>query len=836
MKRITALILLLMVLCPLILGCESSTPSTDETQMTIPDSGAAANQTVAEIDIVPNEVVIETTPYAWGVKYLELPPDEVSINEELMGLSLNLAITLDTSNPYYDKRENVIKLLYSGATGKKSSFVQRLAVYDMKGNYLRSEDIPKPDFDKESAVSVKLTEYGYIDLLKQSDSYILYKYYFETGETEVIFEDLKTIDTDINYNDPEEDSDGNFYFFGKRTHIIEDYGNGRALGKSSDCFTVVSPDGEVIFNREWPYEMGHAVTRLFSNDGIVYIQDGKYNIVGFDIENRTFKKADLAEIPSDIPVEYAFKFMLKSEPEVLNGTPTSSTNTRLIGNGGHDVYYITSKGIYGHNFKDPNVPEEHEMIVDFMASGVSSDILDVLSIPTNTCILGEMTDIFIDRPTSIKNPCMIFFDEVAAQTERTVITLAHTKALPSDTNKMIAYFNMTTPQYRITTADYSVYDDPAAQLMKEFGTGKYPDLIYITDDIDYNNLTAKGFMYNLYDLGITPEMVSDGIRTMCEYGGGLYKLPMIFSYVTLLSRDGTSALTLTDLAEQYKTHGNKLLPQFSRDRLLDYMIKAGALGGFVDYANAKCNFNDPEFVNFLEFLRTYNNEPTVGLNPVHLYGGNPEYQQLVKGGDAVYFASQSNHMSGLLAVYNYLYDGMNYTYCGFPTTYGSGIIIDPEYEFGITKASANPEGAMAFLRMMFDSTESEQYLWKYNLRTNAEILGRRLEEYYVNQKYLLYYNLKNNYFTQFEFTGVGEGISRFYNDPETYFIPEVSDEEIEYFVETILNAEVRSAEDVGLLDILYDELTPYLAGQDTASNTANRINSRVGIYLAERYS
>jgi len=41
---------------------------------------------------------------------------------------------------------------------------------------------------------------------------------------------------------------------------------------------------------------------------------------------------------------------------------------------------------------------------------------------------------------------------------------------------------------------------------------------------------------------------------------------------------------------------------------------------------------------------------------------------------------------------------------------------------------------------------------------------------------------------------------------------------------------------VGLLDILYDELTPFLAGQDTAANTANRINSRVGIYLAERYS
>ena len=171
MKRLTALIMLLAMLCPLILGCDSSTPMQNDSHTISPDSGAAANQTVAVADIEPNEVVIETTPYAWGVKYLEVPEDDWSNSGPMRGISL------ETDNVYYDKKENVIKLMYLSFEKESSNSIYRLAVYDTKGNLIRTEDIPMPDLDVDTNLDVKLTEYGYIDMLKQSDSYMLYKYY-----------------------------------------------------------------------------------------------------------------------------------------------------------------------------------------------------------------------------------------------------------------------------------------------------------------------------------------------------------------------------------------------------------------------------------------------------------------------------------------------------------------------------------------------------------------------------------------------------------------------------------------------------------------------------------
>ena len=90
MKRLTAIIMLLAVLCPMVLGCDSSTPTQNNSHTTSPESGAAANQTVAVADIEPNEEVIEINSNAWSVKYLEYPEDIMPNHK------------VDMSQVYYD--------------------------------------------------------------------------------------------------------------------------------------------------------------------------------------------------------------------------------------------------------------------------------------------------------------------------------------------------------------------------------------------------------------------------------------------------------------------------------------------------------------------------------------------------------------------------------------------------------------------------------------------------------------------------------------------------------------------------------------------------------------
>jgi len=74
----------------------------------------------------------------------------------------------------------------------------------------------------------------------------------------------------------------------------------------------------------------------------------------------------------------------------------------------------------------------------------------------------------------------------------------------------------------------------------------------------------------------------------------------------------------------------------------------------------------------------------------------------------------------------------------------------------------------------------------------------------------------------------------FLSDPNRQVL-DMTDAEVEHFIAAVLDAEVAKPVDEEVLRIISDELTPFLAGQDTAANVAHRINSRVGIYLAERY-
>jgi len=836
MKRYLFLFICI-ILCIFMMSCDSDTPEIT----TAADSNSAVYNTVRPVEIEPNEEVIEINSNAWSVKYLEYP-------EDIMPFHM-----LDPAMVYYDTDDKRIKFPYVAGfrdTESKIGYVtsrKKYAIYDTKGNYLGSDEVPEPE-DKK-IFRYELTDYGYLaefenrvkentETNKEKIKYNtttnqgLLKYYKSTDEYEVIFEDMKE------YNDGEyipnvkmaEAPDGNYCFIG----IVKGEYEGKEVWMSA--VTVIAPDGEIVFKNNYHINL---IDIVINNDR-AYFRDAHGYYWTADTENNELVIVAYPDVPEQFGSEYlTYSPVMGSLIDYTNvGTfnvSITGETYRMFGEG-QELYYVYNDGIYGQT------GDEIKSVVDFSNSGLSLDMITVYKIPSEAFMIGEVFNIFAEGTTAWRRvSAIIYYDTDKSAQEKKTVTLAHTSVLPQDVRTAITFFNMTNAEYRIKTVDYSNLDTvetpngAAEQLMKEFGMGKFPDLVYLDDDLDYNNLTSKGFMYNLYDLGFTPDSIPKNVRTVCEYGGGLYKLPMTFTYTTLMTKDGTSSLSLTDLISQYKTHGNKLIPQLDRDALLDYLIKAGALGKFIDYANAKCDFNNPEFVSFIEFLRTYNNVPEISILRPHYDLGNLECQQLVKGGDAVYFMASSHHRSASLPVYSFLYDGANYTYCGFPTTYGSGIVIETDYEFGITKASANPDGALEFLRVMFEGEESDTYFWTENLRTNTDILMSRLKSYISHEEYLQYYDTGSNRIMQFEKRGKENAFDEFYGNPERYIIPEVSDDELEYFIEAILNAEVRSDEDSGLLDILYDELTPYLAGQDTASNTANRINSRVGIYLAERY-
>jgi len=826
MHRILSIILLLSITVTLLISCESTSKVNEAAATTV-------NRLIQTADIEQNEAVIEPDPYSWKLKYLEIPEgcEEACRQPEF-----------HTPSVYYFEDENIFRVIHRKLQIIKENRVNKIirgdfviSSYTLTGEVIEHTTVKTPD--GSDPITLSLCDDGFY-ISYMADSVPKYaKYSFETGEYDVIFEDLRVFKTDAIFNSPV----GFLYHNGVHYFLCEQ----KLLG--------ISDGGEIVFDLNRTDEffdfyneyLNITFLSIFLSDGIVCFRNSLFNV--FTVNTETMEP-QLFDYPGHMGVFGERQFANAYSNASIAGTPTrpvtftpSLNNSRIIG-GYHDLYYIDTSGIYSQNFIGLDEPEVPELMLDFNASGINLSTLTDLKPITDKCIYAAVGSIFIDNTENQHTsfPAILLFDEAA--TQRRTVTLAHAESLHPDVSSAITYFNMTSGTYRIKTVDYSSYNTKESpngaidQLLKEFGAGKYPDLLLIPNGLDYNNLVRKGFMYNLYDLGFDGEKLVGPVREMSEFAGELYKLPMSFGYTALLSRNGISSLSLTDLIQLYSTHGNRLFPQLERDKLIEYLFAAGALGKFIDYDNAKCDFNNAEFIEFLEFLRSYDNEMPQGASIGRGRMTSNENIQLTKGGDGEFFVAETNYYNGSLPEYGFLFDG-GYTFCGLPTTNGSGIVITTDIELGITKASANPEGAMEFLMLLFDSDEAAEYMWKYtHLCSNGEILTERLENFYGSGLFITYYSTADSRFNTIENrTGFDDAHDYIRNDPNNIVI-DVTREDIDAFTEAILNADVHPADDVGVTDIISDELTPFLAGQDTAENVAYRINSRVGIYLAERYS
>nr|MBQ4318847.1 extracellular solute-binding protein [Clostridia bacterium] len=575
---------------------------------------------------------------------------------------------------------------------------------------------------------------------------------------------------------------------------------------------------------------------IFMANGTVYVQGQDNRMYTPNLETGRFEYPEFCETTDEL------KFCNSGTYDFLNDPP--ETFRKIFGGSAvfpsefNDVYYVHRTGIYYQNYIGLDKPEDPVKVVDYASTGLGISTSMVRTIISPTMILIESANVLDMRSLGYSaKPAFLFYDIEKAAEEKKSLELLYIGGMGSYINNAIAYFNMTNGEYRIDLVDYAQYktdDNPNGAIDKmelDFANGDYPDLIFINDDMDITNYTRKGMLMNLYDLGFDASKLLGGVRTVSEFAGGLYRLPLTFRYSALMNRDGIEKLTPDDLYSLYAEHGNDLFPQLTRDMLIDSLTNAGIYNAYIDYDGAVCDFDNAEFVKYLEFLRSYNNVPREGLEPILGNTVGKEHLQLVKGHESLFYVADTKIVDGLLGIYNFMYEDTGYTFCGFPTTEASGIVIKPSNEFAVTTACAYPEAALEFLNLLFDSAEADEYLWTTSLHTNREILTARLDRTY-GEEFTVFLWLNSGSANSYK---TAETPEEYFSDPNSQAL-DMTDAEVEHFIEAVLDAEVARPVDDEVLRIISDELTPFLAGQDSAANVAHRIDSRVGIYLAERYS
>ena len=411
--------------------------------------------------------------------------------------------------------------------------------------------------------------------------------------------------------------------------------------------------------------------------------------------------------------------------------------------------------------------------------------------------------------------------------EKTIITMA-CMWLNYNTRAAIIDFNKTNPDYRIQVTDYSQYnteEDYEAGLTKlntEIISGKVPDILDVSN-LPMDQYAAKGLLEDLYTyIDSDSELSRDGLVTEAlkamEVDGHLYQASSSFGISTLMGDPdvvGTEpGWTFDELKAVMEAHpeASAFSPYTTQDTILYYSYLMNQ-SQYVDWQTGECKFNSDDFIAMLEFVNTF---------PKEYDWENEEYvdeMELIAQGKILLSFANISSFDDISK--NSAQFGGDVTYIGFPSSEGCGSVLTVDGGLAMSSASAHKDGAWAFIRTVFTEDYQKQNTWQ--LPTNRAIFEMRKEEAMTDD-------------VSVDENGNETIVPRFTFGMESgeYDVYAMTQEQYDQFLSLLNLIDSTVSYDTSIIEIIREESASFFAGQKSAKETADVIQSRVSIYVNEQ--
>lgn len=412
---------------------------------------------------------------------------------------------------------------------------------------------------------------------------------------------------------------------------------------------------------------------------------------------------------------------------------------------------------------------------------------------------------------SANSPCAPLL-LVPGETEaaRSVIRFATTdpNGLDSLVREAIREWNVQNPGCPIEVVDYSVYGTQdsslsAAKLLADMVAGDIPDIYdFSLSSIDTIPSSAqfarRGLLEDLYpyidnDPELSREDFIPGVMSAMEIDGGLYELVPSFSLVTAFASSqvlGYNAeLTYKDLnfmaanSEYFDSVFDKYR---GRMWLLGNILDASG-SKLVDWTKGECYFDSDYFRSLLETMKAIPEEGEEMPSPTL-------YKSVSMSTGLLYYVITNDLWMASTAPLAY---GEDYCFPGLPEL---GSAIYPNCCYGISAYSQNKELCWQFLRQFL----TREYGSKFYLSPRKDALAQRVEE---------------------TWTGFGPEVQQY--NPQGL-------EAMEKLRDIAMNCSTVMRHDPEIWQIVYSQSLAYFAGDKSLEETAEQIQSRVSLYMAEQ--
>lgn len=530
----------------------------------------------------------------------------------------------------------------------------------------------------------------------------------------------------------------------------------------------------------------------------------------------------------------------------------------------YDIYYDYNGNIYGYKF-DTGTKDK---VIDWIECDINSNNINSYSIlPDGRVIAFESS---YDDQAQKNNMQLIVMTRVdaASVVNKTVLTFA-CMYLDWNMRDAIVKFNRASNTHRIVVRDYSEYntdDDYNAGIQKlntEMLSGKLPDMIDInTYNMPVEQYAAKGFLTDLYELidadaDLSREsFVQPVLKALESADGKLYQLPNTFAVSTAIALDKVAGdydtwnlAAVKDAMTKLQDGASVFDVYRTKTDILQTCISRN-IDAFVDWENGGAHFDSDEFKALLEFANqfpdTYDWENATDEE-------NDSAQNRMNSGKQLMtdmYVSSFEDMLYQLTGYN---GGVKFV--GYPSEDGtSNHAFQIDGAIAISSTCADKTAAWNFMKQFLNEDYQSGYnVWNFPINQKAfdqKMKDAMTEEYQTDENGNVVKDENGNpiripkmtYYTTDMGGGVafaatteavmigGSGV----NEDGSISIYAMTQEQVDQILDLINATTAVFGYDESILNIISDEAAAYFAGEKSLDDTANMIQSRVNLYVAEQ--
>lgn len=351
-----------------------------------------------------------------------------------------------------------------------------------------------------------------------------------------------------------------------------------------------------------------------------------------------------------------------------------------------------------------------------------------------------------------------------------------------------ASFQKLYPQYRIDiTAAES--DEQTELALTELGAGKGYDM-YMLYDSQWTQLDDSVFFEDLTrwmeaDSTKPIEKIRPSVLQQMQKNGGIYRLPLTYTILTYAADPEQLSDSRPETVLQACEHGGEELYPFTF--VTDYssqMARRCAID-YVDAAQGTCNFQCDSFYAQLALLRRQKaalDTLPKNLDVAATCDGLLYYYVILSADSIVYQPGR------------YLYPELKqYVYYAYPSDYAGGCQLEFDSQLSINSQSEQKEGAWAFLSYLLSDAYQQSV---YSLPVNDMVLQEQFAQLLAEEK--------------------------------------VTQEDIDTLYALVDHAQKPDYPTEPIEQIIQEEMAAYLDGVIDEKTTAERIQSRAGLYLMEQ--